>query len=351
MNELLDVWEKTLRISFSPPRGVLVVIVILFVYLLVLFPFAYLFAYFDRKLTADLQARVGPNRAGFRGVLQVFADLVKLFQKDPAFFSSGFEKENIWFHIYIMLLFTGVVFLPLGSLTLLINTDMSALLPFCAAFVLAFCTLLFSLSQGEVQSSFGGLRVAVHVLSGAFPALVALQAACLYAGSFRWSVISESQGVFPQSWAAFTSPFLFISFCVFIVGGLVMWSLSPEEGGFSVSSKLSGKKFFIFRLGRFYGLFLWSVIAVVLYLGAWNMPASLYDGLKNSQEYLLILFIELGVLLAKTLFLMFVVTGIVRVNPKIRVDQATDLSWKILSPLSLVSLIGTVLWSGWSYIR
>ncbi|MFX6258728.1 hypothetical protein ABTF80_21985, partial [Acinetobacter baumannii] len=78
-------------------------------------------------------------------------------------------------------------------------------------------TMLLGFSQRSVPSWFGGVRIAAQAMAGAFPALVAVLTAGIRAGQFRWSVLAESQG---SLWTAFTSPFQFMAFAVFVVSGL-----------------------------------------------------------------------------------------------------------------------------------
>jgi NADH-quinone oxidoreductase subunit H len=253
-----------------------------------------------------------------------------------------------------MALYSTVAVLPLGSLVLLVDTDMSAFLPFWATLVLSLGTMLLGLSQRSVPGWFGGIRVSAQALAGAFPALVALLCAGVRAGGFRWSVLAGSQSASPLNWAAFSNPFQFVAFVVFVVAGLVLLGIPPMDAALSqpdihggVSSHLHGRRLSLFRLSRFYGFFLWSVIAVVLFLGAWELPLSIFGALKDNGSYGVIQLLELTVLLIKTFFLMLVVVWVARVNPRARVDQVTDFSWKVLSPFSLGALIGAGFWAGW----
>jgi NADH-quinone oxidoreductase subunit H len=306
----------------------------------------------ERKLGADFQARVGPNRTGRAGLLQPFADLMKLLQKESV--PARNWQEAIWLGIHVMALYSTVAVLPLGSLTLFVDTDMSALLPFWAALVIALGTMMLGHSQHTVPGSLGGARVAAQAISGAFPALVALVCAGIHVGGFRWSAMADAQGAFPFQWTAVSDPFQFLAFVVFIIGGLVLLSIPPMDAGLSladihggVSSNLYGRRYVLFRLGRFYAFFLWSAITVVLFLGAWVLPSGLAESVKDATEASPLHFLEVFWLLGKTVLLMVLVIWVARVNPRSRVDQVTDFAWKVLSPFSLLALIGTALWTGW----
>jgi NADH-quinone oxidoreductase subunit H len=325
------------------------------IYLFVILPSAVMMSYLDRKLTADLQARVGPNQAGPKGMLQPIADFLKLLQKEPRGYWN--LKENMWLGIHTMTLYSTLAVLPLGSLALLVDTDMSAFLPFWASLVLALGTMLLGLSQASVPGWFGGIRMAAQALAGSFPALISLICAGLRAGSFKWSDLASSQGFLILNWTVFSNPFQFIAFFVFVMSGLVLLAIPPLDGGLSrsdihggVSSYLHGRRLSLFQFGRFYGFFFWSVITVVLFLGAWILPESIASPLRESESFILLSFLELVCLLSKTFLLMLLVIWVSRVNTRARVDQITIFAWKVLSPFSLVALIGASLWAGWRAI-
>lgn len=334
------------------PTWVLASLGLILTYGLVILPSGSVLAFLDRKLSADFQARVGPNRAGPAGMLQPMADLMKLLQKEAQ--AEWNWREALWLGVHTMALYSTVAVIPLGSMALLVNTDMSAFLPFWAALVLALGTMLLGFSQGSVPGWFGGVRIAAQALAGAFPALVAVLCAGLRAGDFRWSAMAGVQGASPLEWTAFSSPFQFVAFLVFVASGLVLLSIPPMDAGLSVadihggvSSHLYGRRLSMFRLGRFYGFFLWSVIAAVIFLGAWSLPFGLADTLRQSGHLGWLQLLELLWLLAKTFVVMLAVVAVARVNPRIRVDQVTDFSWRVLSPFALFALIGSGLWAGW----
>jgi NADH-quinone oxidoreductase subunit H len=307
---------------------------------------------FDRKLSADLQARVGPNRAGPAGMLQPLADLIKLLQKESH--KQWTWRENFWLSVHTMALYSTLAVIPLGSAALLVDTEMSAFLPFWSGLVLALGTMLLGLSQGSVPGWFGGIRVAAQTLAGSFPALIALLCAGVHSGSFKWSLLAGVQGFSPWNWTVFSSPFQFIAFLIFVMSGLVLLAIPPLDGALStsdihggVSSHLFGRRLSLFQFGRFYGFFFWSVITVVLFLGAWRIPQQISEGLQNANAVWILAVVELVLLLVKTFSLMLLIIWIARVNTRTRVDQITDFAWKVLSPFSLIALVGASLWAGW----
>jgi len=352
MSPWVTAWSEMFGMAPDGPQWLLATLALIFTFVMVILPSGAVLSYMDRKLGADLQARIGPNRAGPAGILQPIADLLKLLQKEAR--KEWTWHEAFWTGIHTMALYSTVAVLPLGSLAVLIDTDMSALLPFWAALVLALGTMLLGLSQRSVPGWFGGIRGAAQALSGAFPALIALLCAGVRSGSFRWTLIATTQGSSPWSWTAFSSPFQLIAFVVFVCAGLVLLEIPPLDGGHSVSdihggvaSHLDGRRLTLFRLSRFYGFFLWSVISVVLFLGAWELPFGMSAVLREAGATRTLQLGELSYLLAKTFALMMVIMWVARVNPRGRVDQITDFAWKVLSPFSLAALVGASLWASW----
>ena len=328
---------------------------LIFIFLFIIVTSSMIVAYLDRKVTADFQARVGPNRAGPAGVFQSWADFFKLLQKDRN--SEVSWSEELWLAIHTMALYSTVAVLPLGSLMLLVDTDMSVFLPFWAALVVALGTMLLGLSQKTVAGWYGGIRVATQAISGAFPALVAMICVGLRAGSFRWSGLVAIQGAAPLSWTAFSIPFQFIALIVFLVSGLVLLAIPPMDAALSspdvsggVAAHLSGRRLVLFKMGRFYSFYLWAVIASVLFLGGWKLPFEISENLLEQGKIQLLHFLELCCLMTKSLILILLVIWGARVNPRTRVDQITDFAWTVLSPFALFALIGASLVAGWGVL-
>ncbi|OFZ20096.1 MAG: hypothetical protein A2X94_09300 [Bdellovibrionales bacterium GWB1_55_8] len=349
-------WIEGIGILDSAPAWVLAALSLIVIYIFIVVPCAALISYLDRKLTADFQARVGPNQAGPAGIFQPLVDGLKLLQKQPRDPVSW--REAAWLSVHTMALYSTVAVLPLGSAVLLVDTDMSAFLPFWSALVLALGTMLLGFSQSGVPGWFGGIRVAAQTLAGAFPALIALLCSGVAAGGFRWSLLAAAQGTSPLQWTAFANPFQFLAFAVFVVSGLVTLGIPPMDAPFSstdthggVSSGLWGRRYILFRLGRFYGFFLWSVIAVTIFLGAWSLPFGGSDYLREQGYLRLLQTLELLWLLLKTLLLMILVIWAARVNPRTRVDQVTDFAWTVLSPFALLALIGASVVVAWGYFQ
>ena len=356
-NSWVVVWWEGLGLSNDVPQWVFAFFALVFTYFFVIIPAGATLSYLDRKFSADLQAKVGPNQAGPAGLLQPLADLLKLLQKSSYGSIPQKASENIWLSVHSMALYSTLAVMPLGSAALLVDTEMSAFLPFWSALVLALGTMLLGLGQNSVPGWFGGIRIAAQTLAGSFPALIALICVGVRAGSYRWSALAGSQGFSPWEWACLSNPFLAIAFFVFIMSGMIVMASSPFDGGLAmadihggVSSHLYGRRLGYYRFGRFYVFFLWSVITVVFFLGGWSLPGHLTEVLRENEAFRILSLLELVWLMTKTFVLMLLMIWVARVNPRSRVDQITDFAWTVLSPFALLALVGTSLWAGWGAI-
>lgn len=335
-------------------RPLLALLPILFTLFIVVIPLGAVSQFVDRKLSADLQARVGPSLSGLNGFFQPIIDALKLLQKETG--------RPVRFGVMAWILFhTGAAFstmavLPISKQSLLIDTELSALLPFWSAIVLAIGMVMSGLEGSDVAGRLGGVRVAAQSLTSAVPSLVALMAAAVNAGGFGWSRLAEQQDFLPHHWAVFSSPFLFLAFLVFVGAGMVMNSIPPMDGGlfqtdvhFGLGKNISGARFVLYEITRFYGFFLWSVISVVCFLGAWRLPSWVYEMSSASAGQaggsMKIFFLESIWTLGKTSALMLLVRIFSRTLAKLRIDQITSFCWRVLTPLSFVALAGATIWT------
>src|SRR4051812_42267593 len=110
-NSWVVAWSNSIGLPSETPEWIYALFALICTYCLVIVPSAGLMAYCDRKLSADLQARVGPNRAGPAGLLQPLADLLKHLQKDVR--SEWNWRESIWLGVHTMALYSTLAVMPL----------------------------------------------------------------------------------------------------------------------------------------------------------------------------------------------------------------------------------------------
>jgi NADH-quinone oxidoreductase subunit H len=352
MNESHEAWIQILGLSDQAPGWLVSVLVFAVAYFAVSLPLTAVLVGLERKFAASVQARIGPNLTGPRGLLQSLADFLKLLQKQSR--PGWFAREDFWLVFVYASMFSLLAVLPLGSIWVVVDSEMSAFLPILVAVVLAFGTLMLGIEQGTVYGFFGGLRFAAGAVGATVPAIVSVLSVGLCVGGFDWKTIVSAQGVFPGSWNIAADPFQWLAFLVFFCVGPMLFGLQGLDASTSrvdlnrgVGARLHGIRLALFKIREVYGLFFWSVLAVVLFFGAWQLPEGLRQSLVQAQAWGWIGIIEFAVLALKSLVLVFIYLWISVANPRVRADQLTDFGWRVLSPVSLLSLLGSAFWLAW----
>lgn len=313
---------------------------LVFVYCAIILPSVWFTRFFERKLAADFQARVGPDHAGLHGFLQPLADLLKQLQKHGHLPPN--RKENAWLLLYSVALCSTLAVLPLGARLVLVDTPTAGLIPFWAVLALSLGAVVLGTGGAarSVPAGLGSIRVASQAIIAALPAILSFMCAAVASRGFSWTAFVGAQGAWPASWTVFSGPFQWIAFLVFLASGLALLGVAPFDSGFSsdlqrgVESNLSGRRLALFQLGRFYAFFFWSLVAVAVFLGGWNLPSALQFGEWAGALTVII----------KAYLLMIGVTWFARANPRIRVDQTAAFLWKVATPLAAIALLGQTAW-------
>ena len=283
--------------------------------------------YGERRLLALVQDRYGPNRAGPFGLLQIIADVIKLFTKEdwiPPFADRFvFVLAPAVIMITVLLSFTVVPFAP-GVEVISLNIGLLFFLAMSSMGV--YSVVLAGWASNSKYSLLGGLRAAAQMLSYEVFMGLSLMGVVILAGSFNLREIVEAQKsvwfVVPQ----------FVGFVVFMIAGLaethrIPFDL-PEADSELIAgyhSEYSAMKFGMFMVGEYIGVTLISVLIVALFFGGWIgpvLPPLVWFVLKTSFFILLIILIR-GSL------------------PRPRYDQLMSYGWKLLLPLSLLNLVVT----------
>ncbi len=308
----------------------LFIVVLLFVLLSVAAGLIWL----ERRLLALWQDRLGPNRVGPFGLLQVGADAIKmLFKEDwvPPFADKPvFVIAPAIIMLTVLLSFAIVPFSP--SIAIAPDLDVGLLFFLGMSSLGAYSIVLAGWASNNKFALIGGLRAAAQMLSYEVFMGLSLMGVVVIAGSFSLRAIVEAQRTI---W--FVIPEL-IGFVSFFIAGLAETRRLPFDvpeaeteliAGFH--AEYSGMKFGLFFIGEYLGIILISSLIVTLFFGGWLGPV-----LPPIVWFLIkvFFFIALFILLRAAL-------------PRPRYDQIIDLGWKIMLPLSLLNLLATgaiVLW-------
>jgi NADH-quinone oxidoreductase subunit H len=292
--------------------------------------------WFERKVAAHIQDRLGPMRVGWHGVLQSFADGIKLLFKEDIIPAEG-DKPLFRLAPYLVVAGTFAAFAVIPWADGLVVSDLNIGLLYIVAIgsFNAIGILMAGWASNNKYSLFGGMRSAAQIISYEIPTVLMLLVVIVQVGSLNLQdvVVAQQGGVF--NWFIFRMfPVNLIAFVVFFICGLAETNRTPFDlpeaeselvAGFH--TEYSGMRFAFFFLAEYGAMFLVSALTAVLFLGGWQgflaeplIPGSL-------------LFVT------KTMFLVFVQMWLRWTLPRMRVDQLMAMCWKYLIPIGFVLLI------------
>ncbi len=281
----------------------------------------------ERRLLALWQDRYGPNRVGPFGLLQVLADMIKIFTKEdwiPPFADKVvFVIAPMIIMVTVLLSFAVVPFAP-GIIVVDLNIGLLFFLGMSSLGV--YSIVLAGWASDSKYSLLGGMRAAAQMISYEVFMSLSLMGVVLLAGSFSLTAIVKAQ---EKLW--FVVP-QFLGFVLFLIAGVAEARRLPFDlpeaeaelvAGFH--SEYSGMKFGMFFVGEYLGLILISSMITVLFFGGWLGP-----WLPPIVWFLIKMFgfICFFILLRASL-------------PRLRFDQLMYLGWKRMLPLALVNLLVT----------
>jgi NADH-quinone oxidoreductase subunit H len=327
-------WEILLDAAI---RVVLVFVLLLTVTLLVV--------WFERKVVADMQNRMGPMRAGPFGILQTVADGVKLLFKE----NITPRKAEIWLYLaapIAALIPALLIFLviPIGRpFTLgdrevqLVGTDLNiGLLYFLALSSLAvYAAVLAGWSSGSKYPLLGGVRASAQMISYEAAMGLALVPVILFTGTTSVVGIVDAQAGTVLGFLGVWNVVLIPSFVIFFIAGVAETNRAPfdlveaESEIIGFHTEYSGFRFALFFLAEYINMFTMSALTVTLFFGGWHGPDF---GAPSSVSWVFPLFW----FFAKTTLFLFVFVWVRASLPRMRYDQLMSFGWKRLIPISLL---------------
>ena len=296
--------------------------------LLVVIGLAAMLIWVERRLLGFWQERLGPNRVGWFGILQVVADMIKIFTKEdwvPPFADRfSFVLAPAIIMIVVLMSFAVIPFAPdIG----VIDSNIGVLFVLAMASLGAYSVMLGGLSSNNKYALLGSLRAAAQMVSYEVFMGISLLGVVVLAGSFNLREIVETQAdgwyILPQC----------IGFLIFLIAGVAESHRLPfdipeaeQEICAGYHTEYSGMKFGMFFVGEYLGLVLISSLITVLFFGGWLgpgfLPPIVWFALKAG------FFIAFFILMRAAL-------------PRPRYDQLMSYGWLFLLPLSLLNLLIT----------
>ncbi len=307
--------------------------------------------YFERKISAWVQNRIGPNRVGWKGLLQPFADVFKLMLKEDIVP----EKADRIIHflapmIALFVAFSTFAVIPFGPEVHLFGYDIPLVVAdvnMGVLFVLALTSLavygltLAGWSSGSKYSLLGGIRSSAQMISYEISMGFSIGGVLLLSESLRPIAIVESQSGW--MWNAIVQPIGFITFLVsaFAETNRLPFDLPEAEpelvGGFH--TEYSSMKFAGFFLSEYANMIIAGALIVTLYLGGWQIPYIDLLGLPSG----LVALLQVGAFIFKLVAMLFFFLWVRWSLPRFRYDQLMNLGWKVMFPLSLINIIWVAL--------
>ena len=302
-------------------------LIIVFGVLLVALLFSAALIYVERKLLALWQDRYGPNRAGPFGLMQVMADMIKIFFKED--WIPPFADKPVFIlapAVIVITVLLSFAVIPVAPGIEVVDLNIGLLFFLGMSSLGVYSVVLAGWASNNKYSLMGGLRASAQMLSYEVFMGLSLMGVVMLSGSFSLVDIVEAQrGLWfcvPQ----------FLGFVVFLIAGVAETHRIPFDlpeadselvAGFH--SEYSGMKFGMFFVGEYLGITLVSALIVTLFFGGWLGPV---------LPPIIWFFIKTFVFVC--MFILFRATF-----PRLRYDQLMAYGWKVLLPLSLLNLAVT----------
>ena len=307
------------------------IILLIFVSVMLIF-MIYLF----RKYMARVQQRIGPNRVGKFGSLQLIADALKLMGKEIIFPK---ERDDLPYKVAPFIVFFGLIlafaFLPYGNLSIFGNltitySDVSIIFIFAILAIMPIGEVLAGIGSHNKYALMGALRTVAKDVSFEVPMMLSVLAIVVMASARTPTSLSLESVVTTEILPyGILEP---IGLLVFFIAMVARASYSPFDMGESdselvsgYSTEYTGMRFALFYIGLFGTIFLGSLLIALLYIGGFNGPFSSQVG-----------FIWL---IIKGLILVLISFTIWLSMPRIRIDRLVNTGWKYLLPISFINLV------------
>ena len=299
--------------------------------------------FMERKVCAYFQCRLGPMRVGPWGLLQVFADVLKMLIKE-IFFVDKADK-----FLYIVAPFLVIIgsvgafaFLPWNKGAVILDFNVGIFLLTAISSIGVVGVFMAGWGSNNKYSVVSAMRAAVQMISYEMSLCLCLITAVILTGSMQVSEIVDYQ-TGPWNWLIIKGHIpAIIAFIVFLIAGNAEANRGPFDMAEAESeltaghhTEYSGMGFGFFYLAEFLNLFIISGIATMVFLGGWapiNIGVEVFDNVMNYIP---------GIVwfLGKAFFVVWLLMWVKWTFPRLRIDQILKLEWKYLMPLSLLNLV------------
>ncbi len=341
---VLTNWIDNLLRSFMPEwltvvtECVLIGLVLLLTYSVL----ALFYIYFERKICAAFQCRLGPNRVGPWGLLQSIADMFKMLIKELISLNHT-DKFLFALAPYLVILASMLAFavLPWGNGLQVLNFNIGIFFLLAVSSIGVLGILLAGWSSNNKFTLIGALRSGAQMVSYEISIGLSVLTMVAFAGTMNVVEIVEKQD---HLWFIFSGHLpAIIAFVIYLIAGTAETNRGPfdlpeaeSELTAGYNTEYSGIHFGFFYLAEYLNLFIVSGVATLLFLGGW-MPLHFpgWDGFNAIMDYIPSVVWFIG----KAVAVSFIIIWFKWTFPRLRIDQMLSLEWKYLMPFGLFNLI------------
>ena len=303
----------------------------------------------ERRISAWIQDRVGPNRVGPWGLLQPAADGLKFILKED-FTPAYVRKVYFWLAPAVSMVpaLMTLAVIPFGTnigdqRAVISDLNVGILYTFGIVSLSVYGIVLAGYASNSKYPFLGGIRSSAQMISYEIAMGMSVVPVFMLVGELNLTKVVEYQA--SGAWLIFKQPLAFVIFLIaaFAETNRLPFDMPESEselvGGYH--TEYSSMKFALFFLGEYAAMIAVSAMMVVLFLGGWTLP---FAGLSETASTLSTGLLQVGIFIGKLLLFMGLFIWVRWMLPRFRYDQLMDLGWKRFVPLALANIVVTALY-------